>query len=674
MNLNEIINIFIAISNNTFILLSIVFLYTLTNYELNRNKRIKQTTSGVVIGLVALFLMSNPLPFREGVVFDTRTILLSITGLFFGPITAIIAAAISIAYRVYMGGSGMMVGVLTIVFSISLGILWRYLGKKIKFKNQYLEYYLFGLITHAIIVPLFLTIPDNIVIMQYVTILFVVLYPIIVMLACVVIKQQQFRIAAFKLEIAQKILLQSSIDATHNIEIYSVDSDYKYLTFNVFHKRQVKKFFDMDIEVGDNILNIFDTQEQKIRVKGFLDRCLAGELHNQTVEIDLMGRRILDEYFTPIERGKEIIGATVFINDTTEQKTYEESILILSYYDALTNLPNRRYFQEKLIEVNDDFYNPVSIIMCDVNGLKLFNDALGHEMGDKVLIKISEILSKFVEHKGYLCRIGGDEFVFLLPNTTKSRALLITEHLDKLFDNLMYEGVRLSISYGLATKNTGDHLNDVIKESEEKMYRNKLFEKTSHRSEFIKSILQTLREKNPREKEHSQRVSKICIEIGKQLNMKKHDLVLLEAIASLHDIGKIAIDEAILNKPSKLTELEWEVIKKHPEIGYRIISTSPEYTEIAEDILSHHEHYNGKGYPRGLKSNDIPIRARIISIADAYDAMISKRTYKEPMSHDEAIAEIIRCRGTQFDPKLVDIFIRLINQGILKISLKKTEY
>lgn len=670
MNLNEIINILIAISNNTFILLSIVFLYTLTNNELNRNKRIKQITSGVVIGLVALFLMSNPLPFREGIVFDTRTILLSITGLFFGSITGIIAAGISIAYRIYMGGTGMMVGVLTIVFSTSLGILWRYLSKKFKFRNHYLEYFLFGLITHALIVPLFLTLPDNLIIMQYVTILFLGLYPVVVMFAGVVIKHQQFRIAAFKLENAQKILLQSSIDASHNIEIYSVDKDYKYLTYNVFHKRQVKKFFNVDIEVGDNILNIFNVTEQKDKVKLFLDRCLAGELHHQTVQIDLDGIRILDEYFTPIKRGKEIIGATVFINDSTNQKSYEESILRLSYYDALTDLPNRRFFQEKLIEVNDETYNPVSIIMCDVNGLKLFNDALGHQVGDKVLVKIAQTLSTLVENKGHLCRIGGDEFVFILPNTSKNMALLLTERLDKIFDNLMYEGVRLSISYGLATKNTGDHLNDVIKESEEEMYKNKLFEKTSHRSEFIKSILQTLREKNPREKEHSQRVSKICTEIGKQLNMKKHELVLLETIASLHDIGKIAIDEAILNKPDKLNETEWEVIKKHPEIGYRIISTSPEYAEIAEDILSHHEHYNGKGYPRGLKSNDIPIRARIISIADAYDAMISRRSYKEPMTHEAAIEEILKCRGTQFDPKLVDIFIRLINQGILKLQTK----
>src|SRR5690606_32990466 len=129
----------------------------------------------------------------------------------------------------------------------------------------------------------------------------------------------------------------------------------------------------------------------------------------------------------------------------------------------------------------------------------------------------------------------------------------------------------------------------------------KLFEINSHRSEFIKTILQSLHEKNPREEMHSRRVANICIEIGKKLDMKKDELNLLKAISSLHDIGKIAIDEAILNKPGKLDEKEWEKIKRHPEIGFRIISAAPEYSEIAYDILSHHERFDGKGYPRGLK-------------------------------------------------------------------------
>ncbi len=141
--------------------------------------------------------------------------------------------------------------------------------------------------------------------------------------------------------------------------------------------------------------------------------------------------------------------------------------------------------------------------------------------------------------------------------------------------------------------------------------------------------------------------------------MSSDDLKMLKIISNLHDIGKIAINDKILNKPGKLTNEEWDEIKRHPEIGYRILSSIPEYARIAEDILSHHENYDGKGYPRGLKGEEIPIRARIIALADAYDAMISDRPYRKGMSHLDAIKEIKRCRGMQFDPNVTDIFLKL---------------
>src|SRR5690554_2691985 len=303
---------------------------------------------------------------------------------------------------------------------------------------------------------------------------------------------------------------------------------------------------------------------------------------------------------------------------------------------------------------------PVSIVTCDVNGLKLFNETLGHKTGDKVLIEVANLLTKHLDNQGIVARIGGDEFIYLLPNMSHKEGQAFVESLENLFENQLIKGIKIAISYGLATKEVGEHIDDALKQSEEAMYQHKLFEHTSHRSEFIKSILNTLREKNPREKEHSNRVAHICIEIGKALDMKKHELALLEAIASLHDIGKIAIDEAILNKPGKLNEEEWEIIKTHPEIGYRIISHAPEYAEIAEDILSHHERYDGTGYPRGLKGDEIPIRARIIAIADAYDAMISNRPYRKALTKEEAIEEIKKCSGTQFDPKLVEIFLKIV--------------
>jgi HD-GYP domain-containing protein (c-di-GMP phosphodiesterase class II) len=220
-------------------------------------------------------------------------------------------------------------------------------------------------------------------------------------------------------------------------------------------------------------------------------------------------------------------------------------------------------------------------------------------------------------------------------------------------------GVQRSISFGAAEHTGLKTMGAMVIAAEDDMYARKLFETASHRSETIKTILQTLHEKNPREEAHSKRVSSICVAMGEALGMSSDELKLLHTISHLHDIGKIAIDERILNKAGKLDALEWETIKKHPEIGYRILAASNEYADVAIDILSHHERFDGKGYPRGLQGENIPLRARIISIADAFDAMISMRTYKNQLTHDQALEELKRGKGTQFDPVLVDCFLSL---------------
>ena len=191
------------------------------------------------------------------------------------------------------------------------------------------------------------------------------------------------------------------------------------------------------------------------------------------------------------------------------------------------------------------------------------------------------------------------------------------------------------------------------------MYNNKIYELYSNRSKTIQTILNTLHLINPREESHSRRVSELCLELGKAFNLHEDQLQLLKTTAILHDIGKIAIDEKILNKMNELSVSEWEQIKRHPEIGYRILATSAEYSEFAEDILYHHERYDGTGYPKGLQGNEIPWRSRIIAVCDAYDAMTSMRPYRISKTHEEAIEEIKKGRGIQFDPEIVDVFVNI---------------
>ncbi|MFA6649629.1 MAG: HD-GYP domain-containing protein, partial [Candidatus Izemoplasmatales bacterium] len=238
------------------------------------------------------------------------------------------------------------------------------------------------------------------------------------------------------------------------------------------------------------------------------------------------------------------------------------------------------------------------------------------------------------------------------------------EELNTLINNFKVEmdqvsifGLEISVAFGVACKTGNEKMASIIRIAESEMYNKKLYEISSQRAESIKTILNTLYLKNPREEKHSRRVSELCVQIGNIYNLSKDEINVLKVISNLHDIGKIAVDEAILNKPGKLTPEEWEIIKRHPEIGYRILASSYEYVDISSVILAHHERWDGSGYPKGIRGEEIPWRARIIAVADAFDAMTSPRLYRSIMTTAEAIDEIERCAGTQFDPDIATRFV-----------------
>jgi len=178
------------------------------------------------------------------------------------------------------------------------------------------------------------------------------------------------------------------------------------------------------------------------------------------------------------------------------------------------------------------------------------------------------------------------------------------------------------------------------------MYRHKLLESKSYRNAFINTLLATLFEKSMETKEHAERLQNYCLAVDRELKLSPKELDELALLAVLHDIGKVGINENILQKPGPLTSEEWEEMKKHPEIGYRIAQNTPGLSAVAEYILAHHERWDGKGYPRGLKGEEIPLLCRILAVADAFDAMTNDRTYRKAMSREEAIAEIKRNAGT----------------------------
>lgn len=340
--------------------------------------------------------------------------------------------------------------------------------------------------------------------------------------------------------------------------------------------------------------------------------------------------------------------------DITERKKAEEEVKFLSFHDKLTGLYNRAYFEEALRNIATEKHLPISLIIVDVNGLKLINDALGHLEGDRFLKKVAEILKKFCYQGDIAARWGGDEFIALLPDCDSNDASRISEKIKKACKHISHLPIETTLSVGHATLDSNNQdLTVIMKIAEDRMYRNKLLENRSARSSFLTSLQKTLWTRSHETQEHCQRMQSMAQNVGQAIMLSDAELDNLKLLAVLHDIGKIAVPNSILDKPGKLSSDEWDSIKKHTEVGYRIALSLPEMAPIAEAILYHHERWDGGGYPLGLTGEEIPLISRIIAIIDAYDVMLYGRPYQEAVRQDTALDEIKRCAGSQFDPDLV---------------------
>lgn len=419
-----------------------------------------------------------------------------------------------------------------------------------------------------------------------------------------------------------------------------------------------------------------DTRKQHIDlVKQVVGTKEITELGSDVILIARDGtERHISDSAAPIlqKESGEVQGVVIVFRDITEERAQQDAIEYLSYHDQLTGLYNRRYFEEQLVRLDDPANLPLSIIMADLNGLKLTNDAFGHQMGDELLQKAAAIISGCCRSEDVVARWGGDEFVILLPKTSAQGAEMVVKRIEQSLLNEKVGSVYLSLSLGWRTKyNEAQQIQGLFQQAETQMYRTKLLKGPSMRGETVQAIMSALFEKSRLEEEHSEQVSELSMLLGKALALNESEIEELGIIGLYHDIGKISINESVVNKPSALTEAERAEIRRHSEVGYRILSSVKDMADIAKYVLSHHERWDGGGYPKGISGKQIPIQSRIVSVADAYDAMVNDRPYRKALSHAEAVSELKRCAGSHFDPEVVAAFLQIVDSSDGIADLKK---
>ena len=792
---------------NMSLLLILSVLYTTLLAKAFSRSKLYEIIKGVIIGFLGILLMMNTVILPSGAIFDTRSILISASGLFFGYIPTIIGALIISVYRVFIGGVGAFTGVMVTIVSASIGLIWHQLRiSKILLlaKKPWVELYLFGLVVHIGMLLCMLTFPKYLVvsILKIMVLPILLLYPIGSLALCMLLyfgfKNVQIKSNLEESELRFRTLVEQApigITISKENHIFFINPMYQRILGRTKEEiselgwekithpddliRELEKYNKMksgEIDSysmikryirGDGVTVWVNITVAKIKIKNQFDQnniCMiqdiselvktnenlkvnetkykdlylefenkqllltslldsindlifykdaegvylgcneafekfVGKERNQIIgftDYDLFDKEIAklfrqmdiemmaqknqrrNDEFVPYPDNKwvwletlkspfynskgNILGLIGVSRDITERKEQEEKILYLNHHDILTGLYNRTFFEKEKTDIDKEENLPLSVIIGDINGLKLINEGFSLDEGDKILVEEAIILKNCIRDGDILARTGGDEFTMLMPKTDSIEARIIVDKIKAACKDYANEvGNKIygaSLSLGYDTKyNKEESFDKIIRSAEEEMYRSKLLEGKSMHSAIVDSIKATLFEKSKETEKHGGRLGALSKKLGVELGLNEKDQVALELVSTLHDIGKIGIDKNILEKQGKLSELEWHEIKKHPEIGYRIAKTVPELRTIAEYILCHHERWDGKGYPQGLAGEDIPYLARVLSVLDSYDAMIEDRPYRKAMSKGNAIEEIKKNAGTQFDPEVAKIFV-----------------
>jgi diguanylate cyclase (GGDEF)-like protein/PAS domain S-box-containing protein len=368
---------------------------------------------------------------------------------------------------------------------------------------------------------------------------------------------------------------------------------------------------------------------------------------------------------TPIVRDGKVEGLRGIIVDITDIKDAQDQLRFLSLHDPLTGLFNRTYFEQQVRKTQGSHSKPAGMIVTDMDGLKLVNDTMGHATGDMLLSAAARVISDVFHHGDVIARVGGDEFAVLMMDLGADPKATIEDACRRLEDsvnsyNLRHPELSLHLSIGYAIGENAGDLDQLFKQADDHMYREKLHRSQSTRNSIVQTMMKTLEARDYATEHHAERLERLVTAVDQAVGLPSQRMADLRLLAQFHDIGKVGIPDSILFKPGPLGPKQRTEINRHSEIGYRIAQAAPDLAPIADWILKHHEWWDGNGYPLGLKGEDIPLECRILAIADAYDAMTSERPYRKKLASEQAVEELNRCAGTQFDPSLVKVFVHQV--------------
>lgn len=421
--------------------------------------------------------------------------------------------------------------------------------------------------------------------------------------------------------------------------------------------------FDYEGYVADSnkdmraLIPELNNQERRLSLMDFIQIGAFRQLQNTSMDQEFewdnpseTGARVYQGDFKCLkdEKGRSIGHLFILRNREVER-------------DMLTQLYSRNSFYSRMESMLSGEVYPVTVVVCNTNGIGLVNDVYGWTKGNRILKKAASLMRENLPKEAILARLEDGDMAAGLMEAEQEYAVRLFENIREQYRQENDTGINTDLEYGIAViRDQGKSLDEAIREASQSMRTKKLMSQSSRKSSLLDSLTQTLTESDYETEEHVERTKEMATRLGRALNLSDVELGKLALLAVLHDIGKIAIPHAILSKPGKLTESEWEVMKTHTEKGYRIASASKELQPIGEFILHHHERWDGGGYPGGLAKEEIPLLSRIITVVDSHDVMVHDRPYHKAMSHEAAVEELRRCSGAQFDPHLVDVFLEVL--------------